>query len=119
MPVPRWTAPIVLGLLLAGVALIGVFGTRDEPPAGGGVALSREAYGSEWPFTVDSGTVDCAPPNSAIFRVGETTYQLNRVARDSGYTSIHSIWRDDPDSPGQKVSVTALIDLALQQCGKQ
>jgi hypothetical protein len=115
MPLPRWTAPAVLILLLVGLGLLGIFGDRDEP-AGGGVAVSRDAYGSEWPFTVDSGVVDCIPPNAAVFRVSETTYQLNRVARDSGYAPLHPIWRDDPDRPGQKVSVTQLIDLALQQC---
>ncbi len=118
MPVPRWTAPIVLGLLVAGVALIAIFG-RGEERSADGVAVSRAAYGSEWPFTVDSGTVDCVPPDAAIFRAGETTYQLNRVARDSGFAPIHPIWRDDPDRPGQRMSVTALIDLALQQCAFQ
>lgn len=83
---------------------------------GAGLKVSKEEFGGEWPFTVDSGVVDCAGGQAAIFITGERSYQLNGVARSRGYAPIDPIWRDNPDIPGIKVSVGNMIDLALKQC---
>lgn len=92
-------------------------GSPPAPPSG--VAVARVQYGDQWPFTVDSGYVDCVAPGSAILRTGGATYGLNGLAKSRGFTDVRTIWRDDPNIPGLKVSIGPMIDLALDQCSRR
>lgn len=111
----------VLLQALSATAVIALVGCGDSDSSGGstGVAVDREEYeqyDSEWPFTVDSGVVDCVEGNAAIFRAEGQTYQLNGVARNMGYDAIDPIWRDSPALPGTKVDLSGMVSLALEQC---
>lgn len=86
---------------------------QQEPQ---GILVSREEFGDEWPFTVESGRVDCRQGGAAVFIVDNWVYQLNGVAAQKGYADLAPIWRDNPDIPGTKISVGPMIRLAQQQC---
>jgi hypothetical protein len=44
----------------------------DQPPKGR--LVTKAELGDKWPFTVDSGYVDCPDGLSAIFRTGDAVY---------------------------------------------
>ncbi|GEN28975.1 hypothetical protein HVA01_26210 [Halovibrio variabilis] len=81
-----------------------------------GLEVSKGEFGESWPFTVESGVVDCVDGQAAIFKTGGTSYQLNGFARSSGYAPIDPIWRENPEIPGVRVNIGSMIDLALEQC---
>lgn len=81
-----------------------------------GKEVSAADFGDRWPLTVPSGKVNCIKPNAAIFIHEGTTYQLNGMASQQGYTSINGIWRDNPSVPGTKVSISPLLEAALAEC---
>ena len=81
-----------------------------------GILTSSEMFGSEWPFTVSSGVVDCVKGSAAVFKANGKSYQLNGVASMLGFESIDSIWKDNPAIPGTKVNIDPMIDLVLKQC---
>ncbi|XUO88416.1 DUF2511 domain-containing protein [Halomonas sp. KM072] len=83
-----------------------------------GVLVTREEYGDDWPFTVDSGRLDCRQGGAAVFTSGQWTYQLNGVASQKGYADLAPIWRDNPAIPGAKVSISDMISVARQQCAQ-
>lgn len=88
--------------------------TEQQEPRG--LLVTREEFGDDWPFTVDSGRVDCRQGGAAVLIVDQWVYQLNGVAAQKGYADLAPIWRDNPEIPGTKVSVGPMIRLALQQC---
>ena len=78
--------------------------------------VTREEYGDDWPFTVDSGRLECWRGPSAVFVTGGNVYQLNGMASQMGHASIDPIWRDSPSIPGTKVSLGPMIQRALKLC---
>jgi hypothetical protein len=86
----------------------------DQPPKGRFV--TRQELGDKWPFTVDSGYVDCPDGISAIFRTGNTEYGLNGMATSRGFAEPDAIRKSDPSIPGAMISIGPMIDLARQQC---
>lgn len=107
-------ASFALGLLCASLSC-----ADPAPPTPRGVEVTRAQYGDQWPFTVESGFVDCEPPGSAIFRTRLGTHGLNGLAKSRGVPDVRPIWRDDPNNPGLKVNIGAMIDLALDQCAQR
>jgi predicted Zn finger-like uncharacterized protein len=90
-------------------------------PVSRGVRVTRAEWGDAWPFTVDSGMVDCLDSlgnrkGAAVFSYGGKTYALNGYAKSRRYTNIRPIWRDNSDIPGAKIDIGPMIDLALGQC---
>lgn len=81
-----------------------------------GKRVSHDQFGDEWPFTVSAGIVDCTGGQAAVFRVGSKTYQLNGFAKTLGYEPIDSIWKENPNNPGTRISIGPMISLALQEC---
>ncbi|WP_081194874.1 DUF2511 domain-containing protein [Halomonas sp. BC1] len=81
-----------------------------------GQQVSASEYGEKWPFTVQSGRLDCVQGRAAIFIVGDKKYQLNGFAQSKGYQSITPIWRNNPDIPGAKINIGEMTKLALEQC---
>jgi|GEM_PF-1278048 len=86
-----------------------------------GLQVSKAQYGDAWPFAVDEGVVDCVKSSggrvhSAIFKTGGKVYGLNVVAEGRDYLPLEPIWRNDPQRPGQPLSLDPMIKLALEQC---
>lgn len=78
--------------------------------------VTQSQFGDKWPFTVESGYVDCVQPSRAIFRANGEVYALNGLARSAGYKPIDEIWRDDPTGVLPKINIGQMISLALAQC---
>ena len=78
-----------------------------------GKLVTKQEFGKKWAFTVKQGYT-YSIGESAIFNANGTEYQLNGAARMQGYKSIDSIWRENPEIPGTKVSISPFIDLALK-----
>jgi uncharacterized protein DUF2511 len=57
-------------------AVLAVGSCSPSPAPPEGVPVTRAQFGDAWPFTVDSGYLDCVPPSCAVFRTGSTTYGL-------------------------------------------
>jgi hypothetical protein len=81
-----------------------------------GLEVSKGEFRESWPFTVQSGILDCVDGQAAVFKTDGRVYQLNGSARSRGYAPIDPIWRENPEIPGTKVNISRMIDLALQQC---
>ena len=82
--------------------------------------VTAQDFGTAWPLTVDSGTVECcrgevAGTHIVVFRTkGGVLYALNGTAKARGYPGIHPIWRDDPEDSRLKVDPGRLIALGLR-----
>ena len=107
------------------LVLLAACASQPTPtPIPSGRLVTRAELGEHWPFTVESGYVDCVGTSEAVFRVGDVTYAINGTARSwadrRGYVDIvdSPIWRDDPAHPGLglKVNIGGMIGLALQEC---
>lgn len=84
-----------------------------------GVEVTESQFGNEWPLTVDSGFISCLNEGGtklALFEHNGQTYQLNGAAQSRGYMSVNSIWKDNPNIPGAKMSIAPLINSALNEC---
>jgi hypothetical protein len=80
-------------------------------------------YGNKWAFTVDNGELDCIPnvpgerSGDVILKTDQGTYAINGSAMGKGiYKDLEEIWRDDPNNPGAKISVSDVIDSGLDIC---
>ncbi len=72
--------------------------------------LNKEQYGDDWPFNVQSGTVQCIGEFTIVFKANSEIYALNDAARLSGeYKNIREILRADANYPGRKI----MMDLSL------
>lgn len=96
------------------IAVVGLAGCES------GIKVTRAEYGDAWPFTVESGYLDCRDGYAALFRANGVEYQLNGFAASRGYAAIDPIWRDRNDNePGGlqlKVNLGQLVDRALKEC---
>ncbi len=97
--------------VLAGLGLVGCGGSSSERH------VSRTDYGSDWPLTVDEGTLGCWGPSAVTFTTGDgTTYALNGTALgwadEKGWSRDKQgeIW--DPS----KGDIGALIEDGLALC---
>jgi len=88
------------------------------------VEVTEQEWGSKWPFTVSSGRLECKG-QAVIFHANGQSYAVNGVAKQRGYASIDSIWREDPEMKqalggkadvGPKVSVGPIIERGLSLC---
>lgn len=66
----------VLAVLLLAVTLAGCGAGKSH--------IARTDYGAAWPFTVESGDIECWRPDMVVLQVGEDHYGLNGSARGSG-----------------------------------
>ncbi len=74
--------------------------------------------GSEWPFTVASGTLKCTD-NAITFTADGKTYGVNGTATGrENLPPIDPIWKPNPDIPGTKVNIGPVIFRGLDLCGK-
>ena len=106
---------VALILMISGSCARGDSSNPSQLPTEGRLVTKAE-LGDKWPFTVDSGYVDCPDGLSAIFRTGNVEYGLNGMATSRGFAEPDPIWKDDPTIPGAKISIGSMIDLARQEC---
>lgn len=77
--------------------------------------VDKQHYGTDWPFTVDSGTIGCEDRLYPYFKSNGHTYKLTEMAKPN-YESIAPIWRNNPNKQGKKFSLLPVIDGALGFC---
>ena len=85
----------------------------------GKTALVNSDCVDPWPLSVEEGLVQCSDSLAITFWPSEgdgTIHQLNGQATQEGYELIDSIWLDNPDIPGTKVSLTALLKVGQTLC---
>jgi hypothetical protein len=83
--------------------------------------VTRETLGDDWPLTVDDGRLACNAQGHVTLASAGVTYAVNGTAKgaiESGapYQPIDTIWRDDPNVAGLKVSLQPLLDIGLSLC---
>lgn len=88
--------------------------------------ISSEEYGNDWPFTIPSGTLNCVSNNVQGYQKyyvsisnDGNTWAVNGSARGKDtYRPIEEIWRNNPDSPGSKISANNIIKRGQALCNK-
>jgi len=89
-----------------------------------GLIVSTD-FGGDWPLTVPYAVVHCETISAGgrVLQVATldapdgTTYAANGTAKDHGdYADIDPIWAPDPDVDGLKISISPVIDAALELC---
>lgn len=87
--------------------------------------ISKESFGGTWPLLVDSGTLSCvvdvgSGAELVTFVHPTGTYALNGAAssraKQRGWFPVHTIWRPNPDIPGTRMPISALIAPGLKLC---
>lgn len=135
----------IIVVVMFGTIVTGCGGGGDEssPPStegggapavcepGEGCPITREQFGEEWPFTVESGVLGCGAVEgspgvgSVVFEAdgsGGTFYAINGTAKgladEQGWHPLEEIWADDPATAqyGGKVSIEPIIELGLSTC---
>lgn len=94
-------------------------GSTSSPQhvAGPGEQRVTSASFTDWPFTVDAGTLRCEDQAVTFTPAGGTRYAVNGTAKSSGYPSITPIWADDTNlGNGLKVDISEVLDQGLALC---
>jgi hypothetical protein len=85
-------------------------------------SVTRAEYGEKWPLTISEGKLSCVDPSSVLLEFQGVTYAMNDSAsshaKQSGWTEVNRIWRNDPENKGSKVAMTPLIERGLALCAK-
>lgn len=91
----------------------------------GEVKVSKESFGNSWPLMVDAGTLACERDTASsgqlvTFKHTTGTYALNGLAasraKSRGWFPVNTIWRPNPEIPGTRVPLSALIEPGLKLC---
>ncbi|NKI74042.1 DUF2511 domain-containing protein [Dickeya sp. CFBP 2040] len=86
--------------------------------------LSKLEYGSRWAFNREEVQLICCPDH-AMYVINPSTlvqYPLNDVAREQvssgrvNASALETILLDNPQNPGQKMSLQPFIDRAQSLC---
>jgi hypothetical protein len=107
---------------LAALALAGCGSGGGSPAGASGKRISRSDYGTEWPLTVEEGTLSCSGPGAVTFTTDDgTTYWVNGtaggMADEKGWLDIKPIWAKNPNPIyGPRKSIGPLIDDGLKFC---
>jgi hypothetical protein len=110
----RYVSLLVVAVILVNGNSCARSDSSNQTPEGR--LVTKAEFGDEWPFTVDSGYVDCPDGLSAVFRTGSAEFGLNGMATSRGFAEPDPIRKDDPIIPGAKISIGPMIDLARQEC---
>jgi hypothetical protein len=83
--------------------------------------VTRAMMGDDWPLTVDAGQLACNAQGHVTFASGGVTYAVNgtakgAIANGAPYQPIDTIWLDDPNVAGLKLSLQPLLDIGLSLC---
>ncbi|MFI8482986.1 DUF2511 domain-containing protein [Pseudomonas sp. NPDC078700] len=110
----------IKGILTGSVAVAALIASAMA--VAGMQLISAENYGKEWPFTVEEMHLMCLPGNAVVVSDPESgvMYPLNGIAsskaRQLALEPLAEVWRDNPENPGAKVSVSRFIDEGLKLC---
>lgn len=87
------------------------------------VKITKQEYGSSWPFTVKEGVLICkhsgitigtTEMKEVLFMANGVTYAVNGYAKGSKkYPDVRKVWADDPSMPGLKKNIGPIIERAL------
>jgi hypothetical protein len=102
---------VVLGWIL--------FGGSDDDAASSGLHVSRAQMSDDWPLTVEAGTLRCEA-SAVTIEVDGVTYWVNGIAggraEANGWVDVEAIWAADPDIPGMKINIGAILNPGLDLC---
>lgn len=84
--------------------------------------ISKADYGTDWPVSVEEGTVKCIEGTYVVFEALGKVYAVNDSAKDEsimrehGWSDIEDIRLDDPAAPDTKVNITPILSTGLILC---
>lgn len=98
--------------------------------AGGSTTISATEFGTQWPFSVASGELECVEPGAVTFAANGKVYAVNGLAMsNSRNAEIREIWKDDTESQHAqymikqgrsdlvpKISLGPIIDRGTKLC---
>ncbi len=105
----------VIGLAIAGALSFSAMAAQQD-------LISAEDFGDAWPFTFYEGYVACHAGRAVTVMDAESgsMYPLNGAAKGKanalGLDDLEAVWRENPQIPGTKVSVGAVIDQGIKLC---
>lgn len=77
--------------------------------------ITEADFGESWPFIVDSGEIGCKGKRFPYFSANGHTYWLTGM-RQPTFEDVSAVWKDNPNIPNTKVSLSDVIDSALKLC---
>jgi len=84
--------------------------------------ITKADYGSDWPVSVEEGTVKCIDGTYVVFEALGKVYAVNdsakneSIMREHGWSNIDDIRLDDPAAPETKVNITPILSTGLILC---
>ena len=82
--------------------------------------ISRQEFGTDWPFTVDEGLLTCKGSGGVgevVFTAKGASYAVNGVAKGTKrYRPIEDVWAENPSLPGTKKNIGPIIERGLRLC---
>ncbi len=105
-------------IILSAVILIFTLTTSHAKPP---IGISKEEYGTDWPFTFEEASLWCMGNKAiAVFNFDDNKmYPLNGMAQTQAQNlalepSVNTVWKKNKD--GTKPSLSKLIDQGLALC---
>jgi hypothetical protein len=113
--------PAVIVLILCAALASSGCESNGASSDGNSAEVSATDLGSEWPLTVDHGTLRCDGSGglgAVTFEAPDgSTYGVNGIALGQGAPDIRPIWADDPSlGQGLKINIGPLLDKGLSLC---
>lgn len=91
-------------------------GGAGSEASAGSIEVSQSDFGSDWPLTVDSGTLACGGAGEVTFTANGTTYAVNGLAKAATvFPDIDPIWAKGEGAPRKDIG--PLIQRGLELCG--
>lgn len=84
--------------------------------------VNVEDYGLQWPFTMPEAYLMCLDGNAVAAMDPESgvMYAVNGAASSKAsrlaLEPLTSVWRENPELPGTKISVSTMVEKGLQLC---
>lgn len=114
---------------LLGLGVLALVGCSEPEPqsevvADDELAVSRDSYAGDWPFTAESGVLGCTD-RAVYFKTTDETYALSGFSRTYSdnkglgwipVTPEQTFWLDNPEIEGTKISVSNMVSDATALC---
>ncbi|WP_421722554.1 DUF2511 domain-containing protein [Alloalcanivorax xenomutans] len=112
---------VVISLLVVG----GMLGCSDSDTAAPNGQVNPSMRVTEvsfsngpWPFTFEAGEIQCQERMGVALKTDDgALYALNGTGTGVSLNSDSTVWKDNPEIPGTKVSLSSMINYALESCG--
>lgn len=116
--------------LFLAVSLLALFGcdsseTKETSKDKNTAQITQETFQGEWPFTVNTVELQCYKGGAFIEDISTNeVYGLTGLANTIGTNGKKSsrnindavIWKENPELPGVKISLSPFVDDALKLC---